>query len=596
MRQYLIYNVPGMVIIMENKQIKKSFINVAKNNIGINILLIFAVCGVVITSLIPPQILKKVIDQNMVPGNRAGLLTAAIAYIVVLMLIGAFDFLKEAVLSVLGQKITREIRIEMMKKLEKTSAVFFNTNETGAVVSRFTNDVDAINSMFTGGIVGMLIDCFKITGIVFSIWIFSPKLGSTTLVLLPVIYLITRSFQKRMLVTQIKNRVLVGRVNNHISESFKNIQMIKAFSKESYMEEKYTGYLMENYKTIEKVNFYDSVFPPVIQITRAAVIGTIVVLSSGQLNYLDISLGMVAASIELISNLFAPVENLGMELQSIQQAISGIRRVEDFFAQPEDESKIEALKGSDIIPVREAARLEFNNMSFRYENGTEVLQNIDLKVKPLERVTIVGRTGVGKSTLFKLSMGLLKPSDGNITINGMDVYDIPNGEKRKIFGYVDQSFPIIKGTVAEQISLKDYSICRRKIESALEFVGLKDYVDSLEKGIDTYVSSDTLFSQGQKQLLAIARAIVSDPPILLLDEITASLDSITEEKIISVLQKASEARTILSISHRLSSMIACDTVVILENGRIRNLGSPEALLQNDEWYRNHITLEKLTWS
>ncbi len=581
---------------MGDNLVKRSIANVIRKNIRLNLLLVFAVCGVVITSLIPPQILKQVIDSSLVPKNSDGLLVLAIAYMAVLLSIGVFDFMKEAILTVLGQKITREIRNEMVEKLEKANARFFSSNESGAVVSRFTNDVDAINSMFTSGIVGMMIDCFKIIGIIISIWMFSIELGIITLILIPFIYAITRLFQKRMLAAQIENRFLVGKVNNHISESLKNVRMIKSYSKESYMEKKYAGYLLRNFKTVEKVNFYDSVFPPIIQITRAVVIGVIVIMSSGELNYLGISLGMVAASIELVSNLFAPIENLGMELQSIQQAVSGIHRVNDFYSEPEDDSKNNGLQAKDIIPDRKEVRLSFNNITFYYEEGADVLQNINLQIRPQEKITFVGRTGVGKSTLFKLIMGLFKPLEGNITINGIDVYDIPNSEKRKIFGYVEQSFHLIKGTVADQISLQDESITREQIRSALEFVGLADYVEALENGYDTQVSNGNIFSQGQKQLLAIARAIVTAPPILLLDEITANLDSITEEKIVSVLQKASQAHTILSISHRLSSMIASDTVVILEKGRIKNAGSPEMLLQNDDWYRSHIALEKLTWS
>lgn len=581
---------------MTNSMIKKSMTNVIKNNIGMSILLLFVICGVVVISLIPPQILKYIVDHNLVPKNPDKLLFLAIAYIGVLLFIGVFDFVKEAILTVLGQKITKEIRIQMMEKLEKINAGFFSSNSSGTVVSRFTNDVDAINTLFTSGIIGMVVDCFKVVGIIFSIWMFSAKLGIVTLVLLPIIYGITRLFQKRMLKVQIENRILISKVNNHISESIKNVQMIKAYSKESFMENNYKKYLLDNYKTVEKVNFYDSVFSPIIQLTRAAVIGFIVVLSSKQLNYLGISLGMVAASIELVSNLFTPIENLGMELQDIQEAISGIRRVDDFYNEPEDDSKNNKLKAEDIIPIKEHVELSFNDITFQYEEGNEVLQNIKLKLKPNEKVTFVGRTGVGKTTLFKLIMGLLKPSKGSITINGIDVYNIPNSEKRKIFGYVNQSFHIIKGTVEEQISLQDKNITRKQVEGALEFVGLADYITSLENGLDTKVTSDTLFSQGQKQLLAIARAIVTNPPILLLDEITANLDSITEEKIVSVLQKASDAHTILSISHRLSSMIASDTVVILENGRVKNVGAPEMLLQNDDWYRSHITLEKMTWS
>lgn len=596
MQRSLICNMPRGLAGLNPDLVQKSILNVLKKNPRLDILLVFTICGIVIVSLIPPQILKQIIDYNLVPKTKDNLLSFAFAYLGALFLIGVLGSLRDGGLTILGQKITSEIRTGMMEKLEKVSSLFFSNHESGIVVSRFTNDVDTINSMFTDGIVGLIIDCFKIIGIIISIGLFSRKLGLIVLLLLPIIYTITRVFQKRMLKAQIANRVLVGKVNNHISESLNNIRMIKSFSKEDYMEKNYTAYLLDNYKTVEKINFYDSVYSPIILILRALVIATIVILSSEQLNYLGISLGMVAASIELVSDLFKPVENLGMELQNIQQSLSGIQRVNEFYREPEDDSKDAKLRAERIIPSRKDVKLSFNHMSFHYEEGSQVLKNINLQISPQEKVTFVGRTGVGKSTLFKLVMGLMKPSVGNITLNGFDVYSIPNLEKRKIFGYVSQSFNLFKGTVAEQISLQDESISREQIEKALAFVGLTDYVASLENGLDTQVTHDTLFSQGQKQLLSIARAIVTDPPILLLDEITANLDSITEEKIVSVLQRASQAHTILSISHRLSSMIACDTVVILENGKVKNSGSPEELLQKDNWYRSHMALEKLTWS
>ena len=581
---------------MDNSLAKKSIYQVIKKNRGLVALLILAVLGVVVISLIPPQILRIIIDNNLVPKNRDGLLRWAIVYLAVLLFIGVFDFLKEAILTILGQKITKEIRSEMMRKLGKLNSRFFSSQQTGTVVSRFTNDVDAINTLFTSGVVGMIISSFKIIGIVISIWLFSYRLGLITLLFLPIIYGITRLFQKRMLESQMQNRIQVGQVNNHISESLTNMLMIKSYSKEAYMEKNYTRYLQENFLTLDKVNFYDAVFSPIIQTLRAVVIASIVILSSQQLNFLGISLGMIAASIELISNLFEPVENLGLQLQAIQQAISGVRRVNEFYSEPEEEGKNDELIAAEIIPERSAVRLNFNNVSYQYETGTDILQNINLSLNTMEKVTFVGRTGVGKSTLFKLIMGILQPVEGVITLNGIDVCAIPNREKRKIFGYVDQSFHLIKGTVAEQISLQDEGITRGEIEEALKYVGMMEYVESLEQGLDTEINNDSIFSQGQKQLLAIARAIVTNPPILLLDEITANLDSMTEERIVSVLQKASSVHTVLSISHRLSAMIASDIVVILENGRVKNAGSPEMLLQNDDWYRSHVALEKLTWN
>ncbi|MGB7595330.1 MAG: ABC transporter ATP-binding protein [Erysipelotrichaceae bacterium] len=581
---------------MKNNLVNKSVFLVIRKNIGLCSLLFLTVLGVVVASLIPPQILRQVIDRNLVAKSSTGLMNLAIFYVVVIFAIGAFDFFKGALLTVLGQKITKEIRSGMMDKMSRISAAFFTSNQSGAIVSRFTNDVEAINSLFTEGIVGMVIDLFKVIGIVVSITLFSMTLGIFTLCLLPVIFLITRTFQKRMLKAQIQNRIQVGKVNNSVSESLKNVLMIKSFSKEAYMEQRFKAYLSENYQTVEKVNLYDSIYPPVIQVTRALVIASIVVLSSNQLNLVGISLGSIAATIDLFSNLFEPIENLGTELQNIQEAVSGIRRVNDFFAEDEDVTKNQSLIVNDIIPATGDVRIDFNDVSFHYSEGSEVLQDINLSIRPQEKVTFVGRTGVGKTTLFKLIMGLLKPVSGSITINSINVTDIPNAQKRRIFGYVDQSFPMIKGTIADQISLKDPDITSRQIQTALDYVNLGDYVATFEQGMDTPADQGTLFSQGQKQLLAIARAIVTDPPILLLDEVTANLDSITEEHIVSVLQKAGQTHTILSISHRLSSMIASDTVVILENGKVKNSGSPEMLLENDAWYRSHIELEKLTWN
>ena len=580
---------------MRNKLVTRSFLSVIRGNIGLDILLVLAVFGVIIGSLIPPQILKTIIDSNLVPRQQNGLLTSAILYLTVLLVIGLSDFMKEAILTVAGQKITTGIRLAMMEKMGRIDARYFSQNETGTVVSRFTNDVDAVQTIFTSGIVGMFIDLLKMIGIVVSIWQFSAPLGLIALLLLPVLFVLTRIFQKKMLSAQIRSRVLIGSINNHIAESVKNIQMIKSFSKESYMEKRYEVYLDRNYKTVEEINFVNSIYPPLIQIIRSVVIAGIVLFAAGKIQISGLSLGMVAASIELISNLFVPVETLGMELQNVQESMAGIRRVNEFYEIGEEESKDAAQTAAVIVSDPRQVVLSFEDVSFAYDEDTKVLEDISLTIHPQESVTFIGRTGVGKTTLFRLVMGLIRPTRGRIAINGVNVADIPHTEKRRLFGYVDQDFHLIDGTVADQIGLKDPSISREQIEEALSLVGLQEYVLGLENGIDTNISRGTVFSQGQKQLLAIARAVAANPPVLLLDEMTANLDSITEEKIVTALQKVSRNHTILSISHRLSSMIASDTIVILENGRVKSAGSPEMLLETDPWYRKHMDLEKLTW-
>lgn len=549
-----------------NSKVVKIIINVFKKYKLLTFLLIIIILGAIGFSLSTPQILKYIIDDYLTINKGKSLLLPALLYFSSIALLGIFNFAKEGIITVFGQKIIRKIKEEMMCKLEKIPIEYLSMNESGSIVSRFSNDVEAVGSLFTSGIVSMIVDAFKIVGIVISIWLFSYKLGILVIFIIPVVYFLTRFFQRRMLKAQRLYRVLTAKVNNHIPESINNIQMIKSFSKEKYMEDKYTEYLDESYRAMDKINFYDSIFSPIILILRAIVVSIVVILSADSLSILGISIGSVAASIELINNIFTPIENLGMELQNIQQSIAGIYRIDEFLNEKEENKKDFNLTYDKIIN-KNNMDIEFNNVSFFYEEKQYILKDIDLSIKYKENVTFAGRTGVGKTTLFKLILGLLEPSRGSITLAGFKVSEIPNDEKRKIFGYVEQEFSFIKGSIAEQISLKDSNISYEEIENAMKFVGLHDYVMTLEKGYDTFASTH-IFSKGQCQLLSIARAIVTSPPIMLLDEITANLDSETEQKIISVLRDASYDRTVLSISHRLSSILTCDRIIRLENKSI----------------------------
>lgn len=547
-----------------NSKVVKLIINVFKNHKSLTCLLLFVIIGSISFSLATPQVLKYIIDDYLIVKGKS-LLLPALLYFSTIVFLGIFNFGKEGIITVFGQKIIRKIKEEMMIKLTRIPIGYLATNESGSIVSRFSNDVEAVGSLFTNGIVSMIVDTFKIVGIVISIWLFSYKLGILVLFIIPVVYFLTRAFQRKMLKAQRLYRVLTAKVNNHIPESINNIQMIKSFAKEEYMEERYVNYLDESYEAMNKINFYDSIFSPIILILRAVVVALVVILSSDQLSFLGLSIGSVAAAIELINNIFSPIENLGMELQNIQQSIAGIYRIDEFLNEEEETEKDHNLTYEKI--VNDNLNIELKNVDFSYIKGEHILENISLNIKHKESVTFAGRTGAGKTTLFKLILGLLEPSSGSVTLSNVKVSEIPNHEKRKIFGYVEQSFSFIKGSVAEQISLKDENISKEDIENAMKFVGLHDYIITLEKGYDTFASPH-FFSQGQMQLLSIARAIVTSPPIMLLDEITANLDSETEENIISVLKSASSERTLLSISHRLSSILTCDRIIKLENKSI----------------------------
>lgn len=549
-----------------NSNVKGLIVAVLKQNIWLSVGIVCAAILVVSLSLIPPQILKVIVDSYLMKGLEESLLRIAILYFVILIFIGIADFVKEVLLTVAGQKITRSIRSELMLKNEKLPISFFTANGTGSIVSVITNDVEVIQSLFTNGIIGMIIDAFKIIGIVVSIMFFSVRLGILVLVLLPFIYMLTRLFQKRMLKAQVMNRIHIGRVNNHIPESINNIQMIKSYGKEEYMQCKYGDYLKNSYDSIEKINFYDAIFSPIILTIRAIIIVIIVIFSTKGLAVFGLTVGMVAAAIELISNIFTPIENLGMELQSIQEAVAGINRVNALLKETEDISKDATISYNTL--KKDTFVIRFENVRFSYDNSdNEVLKGVSFIIKPNENVTFMGRTGVGKSTIFKLILGLHTPDSGHVFVGNTDITRIPNREKRRIFGYVEQNFEFISGTVAEQISMKDCSITRQEIENAAQFVGLNEYILQLDNGYDTF-TSEYMFSQGQKQLLSIARAIVSNPPIMLLDEMTANLDMETERKILLVLKEASKDRTLISISHRMSAIMNNERVIEIENGKV----------------------------
>ena len=267
-----------------------------------------------------------------------------------------------------------------------------------------------------------------------------------------------------------------------------------------------------------------------------------------------------------------------MEIQNIQAGLSGIGRIDEFLSMPEEE-KDGSVTASAVLSGCEEYAVSFEHLSFSYNEEVQVLEDISAQIKKGESVTIAGRTGVGKSTIFSLIMGLLIPSGGRLLIGGIDACRIPNELKRGIFGYVEQSFRFVPGTVSQQITLGDPGITDGRVRQVCRQVGLEESILALPNGYDTEVSGAVSFSWGQCQLLSIARAVAAKPPILLLDEITANLDSATEEMVMSALKSVSAGRTVISISHRESAMLGCDRLILLENGKIAAQGPPEEVFK-----------------
>lgn len=516
--------------------------------------IIISVCGAVITALYPPLVLGKIVD-TLTTGSQVPVYLVFV-YMAFTVIAGLMEATREGLLTVFGQKITHALRSGLMEHFVRLSTDSLNKQEPGAVVSRFVGDVDTVENLFTSGIVSMFADACKIISILAVIWFRNKGLATVLMVLLPFLFWFTRHIQKNMLDAQLKNRRAVSRASGHVPETLHNIRTIHNLGKEKYMEKRYDEYISDSYKAMEKTNFYDAVYSPVILILNAVVVAVVMLFSaSGNAKVLTLfgmSAGTAVAVINYISQIFSPVESLGMEIQTIQSAIAGVRRINEFFELPVLDNNEELQAEKTFDSKNDTPYVQFNDVTFGYEADHTVIADKTFVVNRGEQVTLSGRTGAGKSTIFKLLLGLYNPQKGSILINDMNSAAIPDNRKRKIFGYVEQSFHMVPGTIKDQITLYDKSISDEAVIKAAKLTGLHDTIMNFENGYDTQCTQE-LFSQGQWQLLSIARATAANPELLLLDEITANLDANTERDVLTALKGVSENRTVISISHRVTA-------------------------------------------
>jgi len=517
----------------------------ALKNAVLSIGTVAAVAGAIVTALIPPLVLERIVN-TLTEGKRPGIMLVS-AYFGIILMAGLAESARESLLSVFGQRITRSLRHELCGKLSRLDTGCFVQQTPGEIVSRFVGDVDTVENLFTGGIIGMTADLGKIISILVVVFIKAPGLAWIIIALVPALYIFTRVIQKRMLRAQMDSRAAAASVSGFLPETLHCIRTVHLLGREGFMRKRYDEAIEEGYQATERTNFYDSVYSPVILIVSAAVTALVFVLSASgnpSLRHLfGMSAGTAVAVISYISQVFTPLESIGMEIQTVQSAVAGVHRINDFLALSEKETGSADAEKSDLC-------ISVNKVDFAYTADTPVLENISLNIREGEHVTLTGRTGAGKSTLFKLLMGLYRPQKGSVRIMGREASDIPDSEKRHLFGCVEQHFYAPPGTIEEQITLFDPEITYEDAVKAAKLTGLHAAIMALPENYKT-MFSEAHFSQGQRQLLAIARAVAADPKILLLDEITADLDAETEHCVLAALRFAAGGRTVVSISHRL---------------------------------------------
>lgn len=436
---------------------------------------LLCVAASVAASLIPPLLLKNIIDR--LTGGMPLLFTAVLLYFGSLVLEGTLSSAQETLLVLFGQKMTHALRSEMSQKLIALPASTLVGQNPGEVAARFSGDVDAVEALFTSGIISMVADACRIISILAVIAVENMGLALVLLVILPLFAVFTRFVQKRMLAAQLENRRAVAAVSGQVPETLHNIRTIHALGLESYMEQRYDQRIGESYAAMEKTNFYDAIYSPVVFLLNAAVVGIVMLLSaSGNADVLALfgmSVGTSVAIINYISRIFSPIESLGMEIQTIQSAMAGVKRIDAFLNQPEraiPQERKNTARGDVVL----------SHVTFGY-GEKPVLSDFSMTVKEGEQVTLVGRTGAGKSTVFRLLLGLYQPEKGDITIGGVNVSAIPDHERRACIGCVEQHFSRVPGTVLDQITLSDPTITEEMAQNAAKLAGMDDAIRALPR-------------------------------------------------------------------------------------------------------------------
>ncbi len=529
----------------------KCLLNYLKKHYFITIFTLLIIVFVTIISLLPPQLLRIIVDDILVKKAISKLLTFAILYTLSFVLIGVIDFLKEVLLVVISQGFSKDLRYQMILKIHRVKYINFKKYDSGTLEAFFSNDVEEINSLITSGVVSMAIDALKIIGIIVSIFIYSYVFGLISIALIPLILIFSLWIKKKMFKAQRRNRELEASVNNLLLENVSNIKTIKSFRIYDNTISKYDSVLENHFEANTKSNTYDAFFSPVMQMVKTIVIVLIIILSAAKNNIFGMSIGMVASSIDLITNLFKPVESLGTELQTIQKSIAAISHINELFMLEEDDIKNMSLNNTNELT------LEFKDVSFSYDEENFVFKDFNLVLHNNDRLSLKGVSGSGKSTLFKLAYGLIKPSKGRVMINGVDTYLLKDEEKRKIFGIVYQDYYFSGGSIKDEICLQNKNVSDEEVYIVLHLVGL-DRVKDINKELKT---ND--YSTGELSLFNIARAIIFKSNILFLDEMNAKIDFLSAKKIIDVINNVSKNKMVLSINH-FGDLIENSKILVLE--------------------------------
>ena len=555
----------------------------------------FAASSMILHSLLQvvgPFLTKVAVDRYLVVTTRqptfldswlsndrmAGLTQIAVLYLITLVLLFVLDYAQTYTMEMVGQRAMYDLRMQMFEHLHRLQIQFFDRNPVGRLVTRVTGDVDVLNEMFTSGVVAIFGDFFSLLFILAVMLKMNARLALVTFSVLPLIFIATSIFRKRVRECYRRIRVAIARINAHLQEHLTGMSVVQLFNREdkSFAE-------FERINSAHQKAFLDSVaahslFYPAVEVLSSSAIALIIWYGGHQVLGGTVTIGIVVAFIQYAQRFFRPIQDLSDKYNILQGAMASSERIFKLLDTPVE---IASPSGPVIaVPDRGVnGRIEFRNVWFAYQGEDWVLKDIDLTIEPGETIALVGHTGAGKTTLISLMLRFYDVQRGQVLVDGVDVRNHDLRELRRRFGVVLQDPFLFSGTIESNIRLGTSSVTEKNMEDAIEEVNLGDFIRSLPQGTrEEMRERGNSLSVGQKQLISFARALAHKPEILILDEATSSVDTETEFRVREALDRMVSGRTSFVIAHRLSTIQRADRIVVMHKGRICEVGPHQELL------------------
>ncbi len=535
-----------------------------------------------------PFLTKIAIDDYVSVGDKPGLLMMIVVLASLLLLNGLLRFALTYTMQWVGQNVLNDIRIKLFEHIQKLSMSFYDKNPVGKLVTRVTNDVEALNQLFSSGLVMMVADVLLIFWIVAFMFYTSWQLALLAIIVVPLLLVVTTVFRKKVRVLFSDLRKEVARMNTFMNEFITGISTVKLFNQEENQLKKFDEINLNTRELNIKTVFYYAMFFPAIEMISAIAMGIILWYAAGNILSGAITVGILIAFLQYAEMFFRPIRDLSEKYTTLQAAMASAERIFQLF---DTEDFVNENANAELIQKFEKD-IEFKNVSFSYDNSKWVLKNISFDVKKGETVAIVGATGSGKSSIINLLCRFYEFQSGEILIDGRDIRTINAESLRKLYALVQQDVFLFSRSIGENISLNDENINDQDLLNTTEAIGASTFINNIEEGFNYKLTErGNTLSAGQKQLLQFSRAYISKPEILILDEATSNIDSDTEQIIEESLQKLLSNRTSIIIAHRLSTIKRADKIIVIHKGEIREIGNHEQLLEHNGVYAKLYNLQ-----